>query len=70
MPKMTFLQAIHSAQFEEMTRQNVAFFEKAFTMFTPFGSVFSGRDSEEDAPKTAEAKRCSKTTNFIFVNCF
>ncbi len=36
------------SQFEEMTRQNVAFFEKAFTMFTPFGNVFNAR--EEAAP--------------------
>jgi len=29
------------SQFEELTRQNVALFEKAFSMFTPFGSYFS-----------------------------
>lgn len=43
-------------QLEEMTRQNVAFFEKAFTMFTPFGSVFAERDEKEEMPK-ARAKR-------------
>lgn len=33
------------SQMEEMTRQNMAFFEKAFSMFTPFNSVF-GEEKE------------------------
>ena len=35
-------------QFEEMTRQNVAFFEKAMQkMFNPFGGMFGAKDEEE-----------------------
>lgn len=34
-------------QFEEMTRQNVAFFEKAAQMFNPFGGMFTGNPKEE-----------------------
>ncbi|NBX04299.1 MAG: polyhydroxyalkanoate synthesis repressor PhaR [Alphaproteobacteria bacterium] len=34
-------------QFEEMTRQNVAFFEKAAQMFNPFGVIFSGNKEEK-----------------------
>lgn len=34
-------------QLEEMTKHNVAFFEKAFGMFNPFGNVFSAKDADE-----------------------
>lgn len=46
-------------QFEEMTRQNVAFFEKAVQMFNPFGAMFGTKpeEEEEEAPKAARAKR-------------
>ena len=33
-------------QFEEMTRQNVAFFEKAAQMFNPFGTIFTGKEEK------------------------
>jgi polyhydroxyalkanoate synthesis repressor PhaR len=41
---------------EEITRQNMALFEKAMTMFTPFGGIF-GADSEEEAAELKKAKR-------------
>lgn len=31
-------------QFEEMARQNMALFEKAFSMFTPFGGMYGGEE--------------------------
>jgi len=34
-------------QFEEITKQNVAFFEKTFSMFNPFGAMF-GADGKEE----------------------
>lgn len=34
-------------QFEEMTRHNVALFEKAAQMFNPFGSMFTGNKEEK-----------------------
>lgn len=40
-------------QFEEMTRQNVALFEKTMQMFNPFGNMFGSKEEE----KTAEAIR-------------
>jgi len=37
-------------QLEEIARQNVAMFEKAVqTMFNPFGSMFAGKEKEEEA---------------------
>jgi polyhydroxyalkanoate synthesis repressor PhaR len=44
---------------EEMTRQNVAFFEKAFQMFTPFGGYFSGK-AEEEQPKEEERNEAKR----------
>lgn len=43
-------------QLEEMTRQNVAFFEKAVSsMFNPFGAMFTaGKDEEEDEKQRAK----------------
>lgn len=35
------------SQMEEMTRQNMAFFEKAFSMFTPFGNVFNPDEKDK-----------------------
>lgn len=37
-------------QFEEMTRQNIAFFEKAVSVFNPFGNYFAA-DEKEPAKK-------------------
>lgn len=34
-------------QFEEMTRQNMAFFERAMTMFNPFGNVAGGEEKKK-----------------------
>ena len=39
------------AQFEEITRQNVAFFEKTMSMFTPFSTMFTGADETDDKSK-------------------
>ncbi len=47
------------SQFEEMTRQNVAFFEKAFTMFSPFGNVFGTARAQEEEDANAK-KRSSR----------
>ncbi len=45
---------------EEMTRQNVALFEKAFTMFTPFGSPFGAKtEAKERDVKEKRTKRRS-----------
>lgn len=43
---------------EEITRQNVAMFEKAVQMFTPFGSMFGGKDAaEKDKPASDSDKQ-------------
>ncbi|MDX2113580.1 MAG: polyhydroxyalkanoate synthesis repressor PhaR [Alphaproteobacteria bacterium] len=51
-------------QFEEMTRQNVAMFEKTVQMFNPFGSMFQragqGEESEEKVVPVAKAKRAKR----------
>ncbi|MBV8938954.1 MAG: polyhydroxyalkanoate synthesis repressor PhaR [Alphaproteobacteria bacterium] len=39
------------AQMEELTRQNVSFFEKAFSMFTPFGGYFTEPKDERGDKK-------------------
>jgi polyhydroxyalkanoate synthesis repressor PhaR len=44
------------SQLEEMTRQNVALFEKAFTMFTPFGGVFNAKPEEGKERETKEKR--------------
>jgi polyhydroxyalkanoate synthesis repressor PhaR len=43
-------------QFEEMTRQNVAFFEKAFSVFSPF-TMFSQEEETKAAEQPAAAVR-------------
>jgi polyhydroxyalkanoate synthesis repressor PhaR len=43
-------------QFEEMTRQNVAFFEKAFSMFSPF-NMFGQEGAAEEQPASARRGR-------------
>jgi polyhydroxyalkanoate synthesis repressor PhaR len=46
--------------FEEITRQNVAMFEKAVQMMNPFGTLFGGKEEEKSAekePVKARAKR-------------
>jgi len=35
--------------FEEITRQNVALFEKAVQMFNPFGSIFTGKEESQES---------------------
>jgi polyhydroxyalkanoate synthesis repressor PhaR len=35
-------------QLEELTRQNVAFFEKTMSMFAPFGGIFHGAEKGEE----------------------
>lgn len=47
-------------QLEEMTRSNVALFEKALQMFSPFGSYFSGQEEKAEvkaAPRKANQNR-------------
>lgn len=41
---------------EEITRQNVALFEKAVQMFNPFGTMFTGKEEEEEESSEAQAK--------------
>ncbi len=43
-------------QFEEVTRHNMAIFEKTMQMFNPFGSLFSTH-SEPEKEKAEEAKK-------------
>ncbi len=46
--------------FEEITRQNVALFEKTMQMFNPFAPMFGkeeARESEQPQPKKARGKR-------------
>lgn len=38
-------------QMEEMTKQNVAFFEKTMSMFNPFGSMFAGHEEDKGDKK-------------------
>lgn len=40
--------------FEEITRQNVALFEKAVQMFNPFGQMFGGKEEKEAEPAEGE----------------
>ncbi|MDE3059380.1 MAG: polyhydroxyalkanoate synthesis repressor PhaR [Pseudomonadota bacterium] len=46
--------------FEEITRQNVAFFEKTMQMFNPFGQMFSGREEEAQEEVKEERKARAK----------
>lgn len=46
-------------QIEEMTRQNIAFFEKAAQMFNPFGQMFGSKE-EEAAPEAQVQKKRAK----------
>ncbi len=41
---------------EELTRQNVALFEKTMQIFNPFGSMFTGKEEAEETQKK-RAKR-------------
>ncbi|MDE3015577.1 MAG: polyhydroxyalkanoate synthesis repressor PhaR [Pseudomonadota bacterium] len=43
---------------EEMTRQNVALFEKTIQMFNPFGAMFG--EKEEEAPPAQQQKKRAK----------
>jgi polyhydroxyalkanoate synthesis repressor PhaR len=43
-------------QFEEMTRQNVAMFEKTMQMFNPFNTMFTGHEPD-DASGPKKGKR-------------
>lgn len=36
------------SQFEDMARHNMAFFEKAFSMFKPFGSYFNAGEEKDE----------------------
>lgn len=47
-------------QLEEVTRQNVAFFEKAMHMFTPFGGYFGTEEEAEAAPKKSAASKAGQ----------
>ncbi len=42
---------------EEMTRQNVAIFERAFSMFNPFAGLFSQSAEERKESRTGRRKR-------------
>lgn len=42
-------------QLEEITRQNMAMFEKAVQMFNPFASMFGAPEKEEPTPKNAKS---------------
>jgi polyhydroxyalkanoate synthesis repressor PhaR len=44
-------------QLEEMTRQNVAMFEKAVQMFNPFGAMFTAKDEKEPEEQKLRQKR-------------
>jgi polyhydroxyalkanoate synthesis repressor PhaR len=44
-------------QLEEMTRQNVALFEKTMQMFNPFGQMFGEENEEETEERKKRAKR-------------
>lgn len=46
-------------QFEEMTRQNVALFEKTMQMFNPFGAMF-GKEEEKAAEARPAARRARR----------
>jgi polyhydroxyalkanoate synthesis repressor PhaR len=46
-------------QFEEMTRQNVALFEKAIGMFSPFSMFSEGQQAEEQPAASARKQRRS-----------
>jgi polyhydroxyalkanoate synthesis repressor PhaR len=43
--------------FEELTRQNVALFEKTMQMFNPFGGMFGNEPDKESAEQKKRAKR-------------
>ncbi|MEQ1789569.1 MAG: polyhydroxyalkanoate synthesis repressor PhaR [Rickettsiales bacterium] len=43
-------------QLEEVTRHNMALFEKTMQMFNPFGSLFSASSQKEDAKSEEEKK--------------
>jgi polyhydroxyalkanoate synthesis repressor PhaR len=52
-------------QFEEMTRQNVAMFEKTVQMFSPFGNMFGrtpqqAEQEEQQQPAAAKTKRAKR----------
>lgn len=46
---------------QEQTRQNMAMFEKALTMFTPFGQAESSEEKEEAAKKPKSAEKSEST---------
>jgi polyhydroxyalkanoate synthesis regulator protein len=48
-------------QLEEVTRNNMALFEKTMQMFAPFGTIFTGREQNEaeEAP-ARKAKRAPR----------
>lgn len=41
-------------QLEEITRQNMAMFEKAVQLFNPFGAMFGGKDDNSDSGKDSK----------------
>lgn len=48
------------SQMEEMTRQNMALFEKTVQMFNPFGTMFTP-EAEEEAEAAPKAKRSRRS---------
>lgn len=44
-------------QLEDITRQNVALFEKTVQMFNPFATMFATKDEQEEVPQKKRAKR-------------
>lgn len=52
MGEMTpFTMAKMGNPFEEIAKQNVAFFEKTMSMFTPFSTMFTGSEESKDGKK-------------------
>ena len=50
---------------ENLTRQNLAMFERAMQMFSPFGSRPAGEESAAPAPKPAPSSEVSELTEEI-----
>ena len=47
-------------QFEELTRQNVAVFEKTMQMFNPFGSMFTPSEPDPTPPPSGAPKKSKR----------
>lgn len=52
-----FKPADAKSSLEELTRQNMALFEKTMSMFNPFGAMFTGATESEEDTQPKKAKR-------------